>query len=290
MYTYNFTHNFGDPIPDPSNPHQVDNGGSSASILYMPDWPESPYLDEPNEESRGTLDGFPFRSEILDNTREIKVWRPRGYGSNDQQRYPLLVVNHGDNLLRGGLFQNTLENLVGESVEPLVAVFIPRSSGAEYGGERADDYNRFLLEEMLPHLERHYRIDPERRAILGPGSAGVAAVYAATKHPEVFSRAAVQSYYPIEPAHSRLDDLFRGTDPKPALIYVVWSRHDYDLGNGVLAAESSQELIQTLEENDFTLVEQVADYSPGWAGWRGQHDDILRALFPVTEGTHHEDR
>ena len=25
----------------------------------------------------------------------------------------------------------------------------------------------------------------------------------------------------------------------------------------------------------------VADYSPGWAGWRGQHDEILAALFPA---------
>ena len=30
-------------------------------------------------------------------------------------------------------------------------------------------------------------------------------------------------------------------------------------------------------------VEQVADYSPGWAGWRGQDDEILATLFPLSQ-------
>jgi len=30
------------------------------------------------------------------------------------------------------------------------------------------------------------------------------------------------------------------------------------------------------------VVDQVADYSPGWSGWRGQYDEILPALFPLT--------
>ena len=29
------------------------------------------------------------------------------------------------------------------------------------------------------------------------------------------------------------------------------------------------------------VTEQVADYTPGWGGWRGQHDEILAALFPA---------
>jgi len=131
QYTYAFTADFGDPQLDPGNPYSVDFGFRKMSELRMPEWPASPHLETPAEDAPlGILDGFPFRSSILENTREIKVWRPAGYGQNSEQRYPLLVVNHGDNVLRGGLMENTLNNLVGTSVEPLIAVFVPRSIGA----------------------------------------------------------------------------------------------------------------------------------------------------------------
>lgn len=282
QYTYDLMVDFGDPQPDAGNPHSVDLGFRKTSELRMPEWPASPHLDPPaTEAARGTLDGFPFRSDILENTREIKVWRPAAYGQNPDTRYPLLVVNHGDNLLRGSLMENTLNNLVGTSVEPLIAVFVPRSSGAEYGGADAEKYNRFLIEELLPHLDRHYRTDSTRRAIMGPGSAGVAAMFAAVHHPESFQRVATQSFYPIEPANELLPELIAEAEPKLELVYVVWSRHDYVLGNGVRAADTSRELIGQLQRAGVKVTEQVADYSPGWGGWRGQHDEVLAALFPM---------
>jgi outer membrane protein assembly factor BamB len=283
QYTYNLTVDFGNPQSDPDNPYSVDNGFIVSSELRMPQWPASPHLDQPADGvPRGTLDRFPFRSDILDNTREIQVWRPADYGQDAEQRYPLLVVNHGDNLVRGGLMQNVLDNLVGKSVAPVVAVFVPRLSGPEYGGPAADDYIRFLIEELLPHLDHHYLTDPARRAIMGPGSAGVTAILAALAHPDVFQRAAVQSFYPIEPTHERLPEIITASGLKPELVYMVWSRHDYELGDGRTAEGASQELMGWLRDADISVVEQVADYSPGWSGWRGQYDEILSALFPLT--------
>ena len=126
-YTYNFVVDYDNPQQDPGNPHSVDAGFNVSSELRMPEWPASPFLDAPADDApRGTLDGFPFRSEVMDNSREIKIWRPAGYGADPEVRYPVLVVNHGDNLLRGGLMQNVLDNLVGNSVAPVVAVFVPR--------------------------------------------------------------------------------------------------------------------------------------------------------------------
>lgn len=282
QYTYNFIVDFGAPQTDPDNPYTVDNGFGVASELRMPGWPASPFLDEPAEDvPRGTLDRFPFHSTILDNTREIQVWRPADYGQDPERRYPLLVVNHGDNMLRGGLMENALNNLVGESVAPVIAVFVPRSSGAEYGGPSADTYMRFLIEELLPHLDHHYLTDPDRRAIFGPASAGVAAVLAAVTHPDVFRMAAAESYYPIDPAHDQLPGIITSAEAKPELVYVVWSRHDYELGDGRTAESATRELLGWLREADVNTVEQVADYSPGWAGWRGQYDEILAALFPI---------
>jgi enterochelin esterase-like enzyme/outer membrane protein assembly factor BamB len=282
QYTYSFMVDFGDPQTDANNPHSVDFGFFAASELRMPEWPASPHLDPPADDApRGTLDRFPFRSDVLDNTREIQVWRPADYGQDPERRYPLLVVNHGDNVLRGGLMQNVLDNLVGESVAPLIAVFVPRAASPEYGGPDAENYMRFLLEELLPHLDHHYLTNPTDRAIMGPGSAGVSAVLAAFTHPDVFKRAAAQSFYPIEPTHERLPEIIAAAGAKPELVYVVWSHHDYELGGGRTAEDASRELLGWLREADIEVIEQVADYSPGWGGWRGQYDEILPALFPL---------
>jgi len=282
QYTYNLSVDYDATVLDPLNPHTVDNGFMVASELRMPEWPESPHLEAPAEDSpRGELDTFPFRSEILENTRQIQVWRPPGYSASSETRYPLLIVNHGDNLLRGGLMRNSLDNLVGERVAPLIAVFVPRVAAPEYGGPQVDDYVRFLVEELLPHLDQHYLTDGETRAIMGPGSAGVTAVYAALQHSDVFRRAAVQSYYPIEPAHERFSEMIAATEPGPDAVHLVWSRHDYDLGDGRRSDEASQELAELLRESGISLTEQIADYSPGWGGWRGQHDEVLAKLFPL---------
>ena len=282
QYVYVFTVDYGQPSTDPSNPHTVDNGFNVVSDLRMPEWPASPHLDEPAEDApHGALDTFQFRSEILDNTREVKVWRPAGYGQDPEERYPVLVVNHGDNLLRGGLMQNTLDNLVGKSVAPLIAVFVPRLAGPEYGGPQADDYTRFLIEELLPHLDRHYLTDGEQRAIMGPGSAGVAAVYAAFQHPEVFQQAATQSLYPIAPTQDRLPEMISGTQAKPEHIYVVWSRHDYAFDPARRSDDANKALVEQLRSAGVSVTEQIVDYSPGWGGWRGQDDEILAALFPL---------
>ncbi len=281
QYTYYLAIDYGEPSTDPHNPHTVDNGFGVVSELRMPQWPASPHLEEPAADApRGALDTFQFRSLILDNTREVKVWRPAGYGRDPATRYPVLMVNHGDNLLRGGLMQSTLDNLVGDSVAPLIAVFVPRLEGAEYGGPNADDYTRFLIEELLPHVDRHYLTDRERRAIMGPGSAGVAAVYAALKHPKVFQKAATQSLYPIPPTQDLLPEMISAAGVKPEHVYVVWSRHDYELDPARRSDDASKALVEQLKSAGVEVTEHIADYSPGWGGWRGQHDEVLAALFP----------
>ncbi len=283
QYAYTFTVDFGArPVNDPTNPYTIDNGFAVASDLRMPEWPASPHLEEPAEDApRGSLDTFQFRSEVLENTRELKVWRPATYGQNPETRYPLLVVNHGDNLLRGGLMQNTLDNLVGESVAPLIAVFVPRSQGAEYGGPQVDNYVKFLLEELLPHMDRHYLTDGENRAIMGPGSAGVTAVYAAVQHPSVFKKAAVQSFYPIPPSEEHLPEMIAKAESKPEHVYVIWSRHDYAFDPARRSDDASKALVEQLRGVGVNVTHQIADYSPGWGGWRGQDDDILTTFFPA---------
>ncbi|REJ77166.1 MAG: hypothetical protein DWQ30_15915 [Acidobacteria bacterium] len=281
QYNYGFSVDFAPPAVDPENPYSTNEGFQISSDLRMPELPPAPHLDEPAADApRGTLDAFQFRSVALGNTRQIQLWRPADYDADPSRTYPLLVVNHGDNQVRGSLMTRTLDNLVGRSVAPLVAVFVPRVQPAEYGGEQADAYNRFLVDELLPHLRRHYRVESSGHAILGPGSAGVASAYAALSHPGLFSRFAVQSYYHIDPVRERIEAALASDAAKPSRAFVVYSNRDYDLPNGIDADDASKDLISRLREAGIETEVLVTEYSPNWGGWRGQHDDILEAFFP----------
>ena len=286
QYNYALSIDYEDPGVDENNPYRVDEGGNGLfSDLRMPNWPPSPHLDVPAEDApRGSMDTFQFTSNILESTRQIQVWRPADYGSDPEKRYPLLVVNHGDGHLLGGLMNNVLDNMVGTSVEPLIALFVPRVAGPEFGGALADSYNRFLVEELLPHIDQHYRTDGERRAIMGNGSAAVAALYAALKHQDVFQAAALQSFYPVEPVHGQLAELVSGAEPSSTDVLVMYSNRDYDLGGGVLAETTSKELLEQLEQASFETGELVSQYSPTYGGWRGLYDDILLRFFPLSAG------
>lgn len=286
QYNYTFSVDYGQAQADPGNPYTTDQGFAVFSDLRMPNVEPAPHLDEPAADApRGQLDSFAFRSIALGNTRQIQVWRPADYGADTERRYPLMVVNHGDNQVRGGLMTRTLDNLVGQSVAPIVAVFVPRAAPPEYGGEQADAYNRFLVDELIPHLQRHYRLQADGYAAMGPGSAGVASMYAAVRHPQLFDRVAVQSYYPIDPAFERIETALESGAVDLETVVVSTSNRDYPpLATGrVGAQEASENLIQNLRSADLAPEVLVTEYTPGWGGWRGQHDDILELLFPHSE-------
>jgi enterochelin esterase-like enzyme len=273
---------FDQPAPDPRNPRRVDFGFAAASDLRMPGWPAAPHLDDPAEGApRGTLDSFQFRSEILGNARDIKVYRPIGYGTDPAKRYPVVVITHGDNVLRGGRGLNTLDNVVGTSVEPLVAVFVPRAGRGEFGGPDTDKFVSFLTDELLPHVDRHYTTDPTRRAIMGPASAGVTAVYAALSRPDIFPRVGVQSFYEIAATKEALDGKLAASGPKPKFAIVVSSTHDYAIPGGPEAAPPTASLLKALRAAGIETTELAGTHSPNWIGWAGQDDDILQALFPA---------
>ena len=60
---------------------------------------------------------------------------------------------------------------------------------------RADDYLRFLVEELKPYIDSHYSVytDPEHTAILGSSMGGLISLYAIAEYPQVFGGAACLS-------------------------------------------------------------------------------------------------
>lgn len=281
IWTYSLLVSYGEPAPDPRNPSVIPDIFGSASELRMPGVPPTSYLAEPAKDApRGELNTFRWRNETLGNTRRISVYLPPGYDQGTG-RYPVLVVSHGDRALRSGLFQNTLDNLINaKKIAPVIALFVPRVVGAEYGGAAAPDYVKMLKEDLLPYVDRHYQTDPARRAAIGVGSAGLISAYAGLTAPDMFQQVAVQSFYANGPIRDELIQLLEAKKGGPGFL-VEWSRHDYDTPRAQIDAKADAKLlIEKLKAGGTEVKEFTTAGEAGWGRWRAQTGALLEAMFP----------
>lgn len=165
--------------------------------------------------------------------RDVDVWLPPGYGEDPDKRYPVLYMHDGQNLFdpaRGytgvdwdvdGAMTRLIE--AGEIREAIVvgiwntpqrfAEYMPkapvrtRTVGSGIVGRpmglakdiRSDDYLRFLVEELKPFVDAHYRTLPGRddTAVMGSSMGGLISLYAVAQYPEVFGGVgAVSTHFP----------------------------------------------------------------------------------------------
>ena len=157
-----------------------------------------------------------FPSTSLGNTRTILVYLPPGYEEEEEERrYPVLYMHDGQNVFDAGTsfigvewgVDETLERMIGEEqVRPLIVVGIFNTSEREFEytptqdagrgkGGGASRYADFIVDELKPYIDWTYRTQPERQhtGIMGSSLGGIASLYIAWTHPDVFSRVGAMS-------------------------------------------------------------------------------------------------
>ena len=277
VYTYSV---FDEAFPDPGNPRTVGPEGRVQSVITTAGWTPPPHLGEPRG-PRGRLESFPWESEILGNERQVKIYLPPGYDDSGDH-YPVLFVNNGDLALSQGRYDRALDHLIGSRVAPLLAVFLPRGDPSEFGGDGTDEFTRALTRELLPRVDAAYRTRSTRdaRGLLGVGSGGFAALYAAFHEPGIFSRAAAQSYY-----HGNLyEELLSriGSARGEVRTLFQWSSHDYaDPAEDFSARRDAQVVAERLRERGGSPAILESTDGAGWGMWSADIDRILEWFFPA---------
>jgi enterochelin esterase-like enzyme len=118
----------------------------------------------------------------------------------------LLLINDGQDLVTMD-FKSILEKLYEESqISPLICVGIHCGADRrnEYGtagiidykglGAKASDYTRFVLEELLPFIRKHYQIISfKEKSLCGFSLGGLSALDIVWNHPKEFSKVGVFS-------------------------------------------------------------------------------------------------
>ncbi|MGA8214408.1 MAG: alpha/beta hydrolase-fold protein [Candidatus Sulfotelmatobacter sp.] len=167
----------------------------------------------------GDLRLHEFRSRVFRNTRFLRVWLPPGYddAENSGRHYPVLYLNDGQNLFEAATsftgvewqVDETAERLVGEgTVPPLIIVGIDNATKdriREYMPHRSIHpmmlrvqgryYPDFLMEEVMPFVERNYRVatGPENTGLGGSSLGALIALYTVMARPGVIGRLLLES-------------------------------------------------------------------------------------------------
>ncbi|MDX1389333.1 MAG: PQQ-binding-like beta-propeller repeat protein, partial [Acidobacteriota bacterium] len=285
-WEYRFQVDYTDWVTDPLNPRTAPqyDGEETVSEFTMPEYDSGVVIIDAAE-GGGTTETFTLQSKILEREKEITVWLPPGYADSDDS-YPVLVVNDGSAWIDKGLMINTLDNLVGETVAPVVVAFVKAYEPwwEEVGDSSIDSYLRMQAEELMPALHERYRLseDAGDHATMGNGFYGPPSILVAMQHPEIFGRVGVQSVYTSGSTLRALETLL-GTSSEPTVrFYIDWNRYDernvdrdWDFGR------DSANLTTLLGQSGYEVIGGEQADSVGWGGWRARTDDLLVALFPA---------
>jgi enterochelin esterase-like enzyme len=156
-----------------------------------------------------------LHSRILAGWRDLLLWLPPSYSTDHDRRFPVLVLSDGGNVFDPATSFTGVDWAADEWVTALnsqgampeaivVAVCHPEGYTEENITHRDFDlspelgggaYAEFLIQELIPHLDTHYRTlgRPAARMLGGASLGGLMACYVAIHHPGIFGKFACLS-------------------------------------------------------------------------------------------------
>ena len=281
--TYGFIINYEDPIPDPLNPTPGSGLFGDVSWLAMPAWQAPDHLGEADSSRRGTMASIEWDSEVKKGQkRKAEVYLPAGYDADGDRRYPVIYVHGGKTALEEGDFKNALDQLIGDRIEPVIAVFVlpddenPRGDFYPY-----EDWAKMIVTELVPLVDQRYLTidDPLARANVGAGGGGNVAVFTTFSQPEVFARVGSQG---STLQATDFEPIVTNADEHPFVIYMNWGTYHIRSPHEAWdRAVESRNIWTLLRERGYRPAGGEIPEGYGWMSWRCHTDDLLAALFPL---------
>jgi enterochelin esterase family protein len=150
-----------------------------------------------------------FHSELFNRDVSFYVYTPPSYddsrhslfaGRASQRDYPVLYLMHAATQresmwARFGYADRILDNMIAAGEAKEMIVVMPNTGTASGGDQALDLVVRYMLEEIIPLVERKYRADTSQtsRYVAGIGAGANRARELAFLHPELFSGVAILS-------------------------------------------------------------------------------------------------
>lgn len=144
---------------------------------------------------------------IMAEERTVWVYLPPLYAADPAERFPLLLVNDGQDRAALGLHETLAQLITTGQIRPIIVAAIATNENRlqEYGtaiapnaqglGTQADAYTATVLDELLPLLEETFKVSAETATtgFLGASLGGLSAFDIAWNHRDRFGVAGVFS-------------------------------------------------------------------------------------------------
>ena len=221
-------------------------------------------------------DYFPLVSDANGRTYHIYVRLPEGYDASSDRTWPVVYLLDGDSLFPilapthlflgydEGLPEAIIVGIAYGSFDPSInkrnVDFTGLAEDTRPGEGGAEQFHRFLRDQVLPAVEGRHLTDPEQRVLLGQSRAGYYVLWSAIREPDLF-RARIASNPSVDPARGQLFEA-------PA----AHGRDDLDLVVAVGARE------------DIHRLRNAADWISTWE--RREDAPWNVELVVVPDGTH----
>jgi len=151
------------------------------------------------------FDKVTMTSKILKSERSYAVYLPPGYDTSSRD-YPVLYLLHGAGDDQTGWIQfGEVLHITDKAIKegdttPMIIIMPDANTGTRgyFNNIKGNwNYEDFFFKELLPHVEKKYRIKGEKRyrAIAGLSMGGGGSFMYALHHPELFSSACPLSAY-----------------------------------------------------------------------------------------------
>ena len=195
--------------PPAPRPNMLDD----SDVTLRPPWSNSVDLIPNPNAPRGTIHRFTMKSqdskiykgisrdkpgEVVPYERPVAIYIPAQYVAGTPA--PFIVVQDGYNPKYHYNVPTALDNLIHQKKVPvMLAVLVQHGGGDGPGSQRgmeydtvSDTYTMFIETEVLPRIERDYKVnftkDPEGRATMGGSSGAAAALTMAWMRPDLYRR------------------------------------------------------------------------------------------------------
>lgn len=294
IYRYTFSVD-GNVLPDPNNPliKPLFKRALGQSLMHVPGPKTLSW--ELNDVPHGVLSQHFYKSKIVGDQRDFRVYTPPGYNPKRKEPYPVLYLFHGitdetsawttagreniimDNLIAQGktkefLIVNTLGYGAPEMLEPGTGAY-----SKEDLKKNEELFVSSFITEVIPAIEGLYNVgkDKKYRAVAGLSMGGGQSLDVGLNHPELFSyvggfSAAVILLDPdYEKAFPKLDATI---NKQLKLIWISIGKNDFLI-------ESNRKYKAWLEAKNikFTYIETEGVHS--YNVWRRYLTDFSQLLF-----------
>lgn len=289
IYTYSFIVD-GVSVNDPQNVMMQRDGNRYLSMLLV----DGEFTENCKPaDKRGTVSHPWYDSAILGINRRLTVYTPYGYEKNTKTKYPVLYLLHGaggdeEAWSSMGRAAQILDNLIAKGLAKPMIVVMPNGNPNQQASQtiglpvtqmnfrdpaNANAYVRSLVEEIVPFVEKNYRVVAKKshRAIAGLSMGGGHTIAASGLYPDTFDYIC-----PLSMGSQRteqLDAQLQGLKKSGYKLY--WLA----CGNTDFLFDRANQFDAALTANGLEHTYFVSEGGHTWANWRYYLNTFAPLLF-----------